>query len=147
LVFQLISSALTITFIGASDAYGTSIPERIHAEAERYGIDPDLAEAIARVESGLNPKAVGLLGERGLFQLHVKYFPNASFDIRENVRIGVAYLAEMKRKCADYPGKAWVLCFNHGANKRLKKPLQARYYVKVMRELNKLRVQRYLALN
>jgi soluble lytic murein transglycosylase-like protein len=147
LVFQLISSALTITFIGASGARGTSIPARIYAEAERYGIDPDLALAVATVESSLNPKAIGKLGERGLYQLHVKYFPQATFNIDQNIRIGVSYLAEVKRKCADYPAKAWVLCFNHGAHKRLKKPLQARYYVKVMRELNKLRVRRYLALN
>lgn len=147
MVTTLLTSALAITFIGAPGAHGTGIPDRIYAEAERYGIDPDLALAVATVESSLNPKAVGKLGERGLYQLHVKYFPQATFNIDQNIRIGVSYLAEVKRKCADYPAKAWVLCFNHGAYKRLKYPLKAAYYRKVMREMSKLRVRRYLASN
>lgn len=40
--------------------------------ARNYGVDPDLAVAIARQESGLNPWAVGDKGSSfGLFQLHI----------------------------------------------------------------------------
>ena len=39
---------------------------------ERYGIDPWLLAAMAFRESGMNPFAVGLVGERGILQLHPK---------------------------------------------------------------------------
>jgi soluble lytic murein transglycosylase-like protein len=146
-VFQIISSALAISFIRAPVAHGISIPEQIHAEAISQGIDPELAEAVAVVESGLNPKAVGKLHELGLFQLRPEYHKVTS-DIHNQIKVGIAYLAEMRRICGGYyPGKAWILCFNHGPNKRLKRPLQAAYYRKVMREMNRLKVKRYLAYN
>lgn len=39
---------------------------------ERFGIDPWLLAAMAFRESGMNPFAVGLVGERGILQLHPK---------------------------------------------------------------------------
>jgi hypothetical protein len=40
--------------------------------SEQYGLDPWLLTAMAYRESGLNPFAVGLRGEKGILQLHPK---------------------------------------------------------------------------
>jgi hypothetical protein len=110
------------------------LERKIKAAATRHGVDPDLALAIARVESGLNYKAVGRLGEVGLFQLRPEYHTAELGDIEQNIDTAVRYLATVRERCkADY-GNAWFVCFNHGPNKRLKDPHNFSYYLKVERE-------------
>ena len=98
----------------------------------KYGIDADLLYAIAKVESNLNPKAVGSShGEIGLMQLHPKYFPKASFEPRKNVEMAAAYIKKLKTACS-FRAAAWITCYNTGVNHKLKHPLTSKYYKKVM---------------
>lgn len=110
----------------------------------KYGVDPALVLAIVQVESGFNPKAIGPSKERGLMQLHPKYFPKAKLDIKGNMETGVAYLAKLKKLCGHYK-EAWFVCYNVGPNRPLYKPKRFLYYVKVMKEYRRLKIPTYLA--
>ena len=71
-------------------------------EAERRGIPPALGHAVATVESGWNPAAVGADGEVGLMQvlpstaamLGFRGSPAELADPATNVRLGVQYLGD-----------------------------------------------------
>ena len=73
----------------------------ITAEAEQRGLPAAIADAVARVESGFNPNAVGGVGEIGLMQIRpqtaamlgFKGGLTSLFEPETNVRFGVAYLA------------------------------------------------------
>ena len=70
----------------------------IQAEAQRQGVPPDIAIAVARRESGLNPNVGdGGSGEIGLFQVKPATALDMGVtdlrDLDENIRAGVAYLA------------------------------------------------------
>lgn len=77
----------------------------VRREAEAQGLPPEVAEAVATVESGFDPKAVGGVGEIGLMQI----LPSTArmlgfadplprlFDPETNARYGVRYLAEAWR--------------------------------------------------
>lgn len=68
----------------------------IHETAARYGVDPDLVEAVVQVESGYNPDAVSSAGAMGMMQL----MPATAralgvqdpFDPVQNIDGGVRYL-------------------------------------------------------
>jgi soluble lytic murein transglycosylase-like protein len=69
-------------------------------------LPPEIAEAVADVESGFNPRAVGGVGEIGLMQVlpstarmlgFAEPLPKL-FDPETNVRFGVRYLASAWRK-------------------------------------------------
>ena len=70
-------------------------------EARARGLPPAVADAVAFVESGFNPRAVGSVGELGLMQVRPATAallghtgpPAALLDPATNVRFGVAYLA------------------------------------------------------
>lgn len=59
-----------------------TIPEIIKCAAQKFGVDPDLALAVAKCESGLNPKArnVNKTGsvDRGLYQINDFYHKDVS---------------------------------------------------------------------
>jgi len=65
--------------------------------ALRYGVPPELVEAIIDEESAWNPYAVSSKGAAGLMQLMpgtaVRFGVHNRFLIADNVRGGVAYLA------------------------------------------------------
>lgn len=79
--------------------------ERITREAERQGLPPAVADAVATVESAYNPNAVGGVGEVGLMQvlpstavmLGHRGTTAALFDPDTNIRFGVTYLAQAWR--------------------------------------------------
>ena len=79
--------------------------ERITREAERQGLPPAVADAVATVESAYNPNAVGGVGEIGLMQvlpttaamLGHRGPTTALFDPDVNIRFGVTYLAQAWR--------------------------------------------------
>lgn len=79
---------------GASD-----ITKMLHIAAQRHGIDPKLAMAVARTESSYMPDAVSSAGAVGVMQL----MPDTAqamgvrniYDPRENIEGGVRYLKQM----------------------------------------------------
>ena len=94
---------------GLSGASGTSsgwlrMPERrparyiedIHAIARQYGVSPVLVEAVVRMESGFDPRAVSPKGAGGLMQLMPETASALGvldrFNPRENIRGGVRHL-------------------------------------------------------
>jgi soluble lytic murein transglycosylase-like protein len=93
---------------GYSSKYRISpdLARKIHDEAMRAGIEPDLAFRLVRVESVFNPRALSPVGAMGLTQLMfgtAKGFePNVTreqlFDAETNLRIGFKYLRALIRE-------------------------------------------------
>ncbi len=79
-----------------------------------FQVDPQLVIAIVLVESGGNPMARGSVGEIGLMQLRPEYHPEASFNVDDNIRIGVGYLVEVRKICQPVYGRYWFVCYNRG---------------------------------
>ena len=78
-----------------------SIEDQIRLTAASYGVPPDLAVAVARVESGLNQAARGSSGEVGVFQLMPGTAADLGvnpYDLGQNIAGGVRYLAQQLRR-------------------------------------------------
>ena len=75
------------------------------AEAKARGLPPEVADAVARIESGYNPAALGGDGERGMMQVMpptaaMLGFKGSLAELAEpatNIRLGVSYLADAWR--------------------------------------------------
>ncbi|MCC6591038.1 MAG: lytic transglycosylase domain-containing protein [Bryobacterales bacterium] len=71
--------------------------------ARFYGLEPELVHAVIEAESAGNARAVSSAGAAGVMQLMpdtaVTYRVTNRFDVRENVRAGVAYLAWLQDQC------------------------------------------------
>jgi soluble lytic murein transglycosylase-like protein len=69
--------------------------------ASAFGVPVELVDAVIQVESGWNPYAVSVKGAAGLMQLMpataIRFGVHDRFDIEENIRGGVAYLAWLIR--------------------------------------------------
>lgn len=138
---------LTSFFMDDAKAKGLSRPQierEIVAAALKHGVNPDLALAIAEVESGLNPRAIGGLGEIGIFQLRPEYHDVRHGNARHNIDVAIRYLAKLKRLCGSY-GDAYFVCFNYGPARKLKAPKQFPYYGKVKATLKRNEKSLYLA--
>lgn len=77
-------------------------------EGQKQGIDPALAQAVAKVESSINPNAISRDGyaSKGLFQLldttgkelmanFVNYENYRPYDIYQNTSLGISYLRKL----------------------------------------------------
>jgi len=122
----------------------------IHYYAAINHIDPQVALAVAKVESGMNPKAVGAAGERGLFQLKVTTYPEVHkdklFDPETNIRLGIKYMAWNKKYCKHKQGINYLTCYNFGIKnaERVKHPALFPYVKKVTAQMSKLdRIVKY----
>lgn len=107
----------------------------ILALSAKYGIDPNLVQAIVQVESSYRLTATGPAGEIGLMQLKPSSFPNASRSVYSNIEAGVRYLASFKAKCTNFYGaEAWFICYNIGPGKDrgFKDPKANPYFRKVI---------------
>lgn len=116
----------------------TGLPELatalMRAPAE---VRADLA-AIAYVESGYNPQAVGPTGDYGLFQLHGAFYilwsPQDLLDLDTNIALGIEhYLTEYHR----FRGSRWhaIAAYNAGPRRVIDQRLPAstlRYAEKVL---------------
>lgn len=114
---------------------GLKFERMIRMEAYRQGVNGDLAVAVAKTESSLNPNAKGSKGEIGLFQI----MPQNEFcgdlkSIERNIKCGVSMLKNYSRVCQDM-GKYYVICYNQGPNRRPKHPEKHPYYLKVVGKL------------
>lgn len=132
-----ITAALFIaTLLATSIAQGQSrqeVIEIIRATSLRHSLNPELTIAIATVESGLNPDAIGSKGEVGLFQLRPEYHSVKPGNVKQNVEVALAYLSEIRNKWQPIYGDAWFIKFNLGPNYRqIKYPTKFAYYQKVM---------------
>ncbi len=132
LYFFLIYLAVAVLFAMTSDAQEIEIREVAIKHARANGLDPSLVLAVIEVESNFNPNAVGSThGEIGLMQLHPRFFPGATFSVEENIRLGVEYLARLKRLKAATQGCGWFVSYNTGPNAEIKYPTRHPYYRKV----------------
>ncbi len=71
--------------------------------SDRFGIEKELVHAVIEAESAWNPKAISTAGAAGLMQLMpataATFGVRNRFDVAENIRGGVAYLAWLREKC------------------------------------------------
>jgi len=71
----------------------------IHDAAVQHGVDPRLAIAVAKAESGLSETAVSSAGAIGIMQLMPETAAGMGvkniYDVRQNVDAGVRYLRQM----------------------------------------------------
>lgn len=101
-------------------------------------IDPNLALAVAQVESRFNPNAVGGLGEQGLFQIMPEYSGYTKEQLKDpviNIREGMRMLKYAKKHCRHKEDKTWIVCYNAGVGggSKLNHPKKFKYYVEVMK--------------
>lgn len=77
----------------------TTLAELIRGAAERYGLDHRLVEAVVRVESGGNARAVSPKGAMGLMQLMPQTAQELGvrnpFDLQENLDGGTRHLRSL----------------------------------------------------
>jgi soluble lytic murein transglycosylase-like protein len=86
----------------AEPTRGREISVRCAASyAMAFGVPVELVDAVIQVESGWNPYAVSVKGAAGIMQLMpataIRFGVHDRFDIEENIRGGVAYLAWLIR--------------------------------------------------
>ncbi len=93
--------ASTPTTYGLSDRAGdrTWLSELINEVSDEHGVDPRLTDAVVRVESGYDPRAVSRRGALGLMQLMPETARRLDvgdpFDPEQNLRGGVREVARL----------------------------------------------------
>lgn len=116
------------------------IQQIIIHEAVRHGVDPRIAVAVAKVESNMNPNAIGPKGEIGLFQVRPQFSEYSASELK-NVRInvleGLRILSEAQEACAHKDKHHWLVCYNVGiyGAKAIKFPAKFPYVVKIDKHL------------
>lgn len=118
----------------------TAIASLILAAAVHFDINPNLALAISKQESSLNPKAVGSVGEVGLFQVRPKYSKFSRkelFNVQINITEGLRMLKFAKDHCKHQLDFTWIICYNLGVTggSKVRYPKKFEYYKKVMGRL------------
>jgi hypothetical protein len=85
-------------------AAAAAIPAMVQQAAMRYGVDPALALAVARRESGLNQSAVSAAGAIGVMQLlpaTAAQYGADPYNTAENIDAGVRYLRDLLNQYGD----------------------------------------------
>jgi len=76
-----------------------SVQQQIIDTANEYGVDPNLALAVASTESGMNQGAVSSAGAVGVFQLMPSTAAGLGvnpYDVNGNIEGGVKYLSQLQ---------------------------------------------------
>lgn len=112
----------------------------IIATAPHFGVKPETAIAVARVESNLNPNAVGPVGEVGIFQVRPEFSKYTAEELKNpaiNTLEGLRILSESKKRCKHQLDRTWLNCYNLGVTggARIKHPKLFPYYLKVMNRI------------
>jgi soluble lytic murein transglycosylase-like protein len=112
------AALLSVVCVMAPAFAGESLSMREYEErcasyyAQEYGVSPALVRAIIQIESAWQPGVVSSKGAMGLMQLMpatAQHFGvTHPFYIHENVRGGVAYLAELRVLPARLRKAAWI---------------------------------------
>jgi soluble lytic murein transglycosylase-like protein len=99
------NGAVAAAETGTRSLERTELRKLVHEVSTEHGVDPKLIDALVRVESGYNPKAVSRKGAMGLMQLMPETAKrlkvNDPFDPADNVRGGVK---EFSRLVSRYSG-------------------------------------------
>jgi hypothetical protein len=83
--------------------------------AAAAGLDPNMALAVAKVESNFNHNAIGPVGEVGVMQLNPRYFDKRKVkDLKENIKQGIKHILQVKQECKHKINMAWGVCYNRG---------------------------------
>lgn len=106
----------------------------LKAEAEKNGLPPDIADAVAAIESGYNPDAIGSVGEVGLMQVRPGTAAMLGFkgDLAElakpdvNIRYGVTYLGQAWRLAGGDVCRA-LMKYRAGHGEEVMSPLSVQY--------------------
>jgi len=106
----------------------------------QYGISAETAISVAKVESELNPSAIGPLKEVGLFQVRPEYSKFTSRELLNpliNIQEGLRILSEAKKTCKHQIDRSWIVCYNLGKSggAKIKHPKRFPYYLKVMNRI------------
>lgn len=132
--FLLFISAVLLGFILAYSVCGKAdIVQQIRQEAVMQGVDPNIAVAVAKVESNLNPKARGKRGEIGLYQIMPYHAKGRNlWNTYQNIHFGILLLKKAEIGCGKDMPQSWIVCYNNGMHRRPRHPLLHPYYRKVM---------------
>lgn len=89
----------------ALPARAAQFGKEIVRAAQAHQLDPRLLHAVIETESGYNPRAVSPKGAVGLMQLMPatakRFGVDDAFDIKQNIRAGARYLAELIKRFSD----------------------------------------------
>lgn len=107
-----------------------------------YGVDHKLALSVAKIESNYNQKAVGAVGEIGVYQIRpTKQHPKHKLtDVHNNIRTGLEMINEVRSSCKHKKDLTYMVCYNAGLSggNKIKHPNKFPYIVKLNKEYNKL---------
>jgi soluble lytic murein transglycosylase-like protein len=106
----------------------------IKREAEKNGLPPDIADAVAAIESGYDPGAIGGAGEIGLMQVRPETAAMLGFkgDLAElaspdvNIHYGVTYLGQAWRLAGGDLCRA-LMKYRAGHGEEIMSPLSMTY--------------------
>ncbi len=74
----------------------------IRSLAKKYGVNVNLAKAIAKIESDYDPKSISKSGAKGVMQLMDKtaksYGVENPFNVKDNIKGGILFLKHLIKK-------------------------------------------------
>jgi len=115
----------------------------IWEEAEKAGVDPYLAAAIAWRESGFSATAKSKTSDCGIMQINLKFSEHSCkelMDLRTNIRAGMKAIVYWKKRFGKRD-KLWICHYNSGNKCYRRSRNYAKRVLKTMRELKQLTQQ------